>query len=240
MANYKENWKGKESKTEGFRYCECDTIISRIMSNSNYPSDEARAADVLILLIAGHDTTAYSVAWAMIDIARNNPPELMVYRKKASVLPREEWKRVDELQYVIKESMRLNPVAAMGPARRVGRDFVFQDGNCKIVIPKDSFVWANFYPMFRNPEYYDNPDEFQPSRWLNPKTELAYMPFALGARNCPGKSLASAELNTFVSVLSAKYDFTLDDEGSPECFLTLKPSGARLIPHKLHHSSGVK
>jgi cytochrome P450 len=230
MDNYKKKY---EDKTRNHEFKD-DTIISRIMMNPNYDCDEERASDIAIFLAAGHDTTAYSISWTLLEIFRNHPPELAEYRKKVAQLPdRNDWRRVDELHYMIKEGLRLNPVLAMGTVRDVGKPIVYQQGKEKVVLPKDSIYFINLFPMFRNPEYYDDPDEYRPSRWVNPKTEVAYVPFSIGPRNCIGQPLATAELHTVLSVLLARYDFTVENEGHAEYLTTLKPVNALLIPKKL-------
>lgn len=241
MANYRKKHGSKfmdmkSSKSKDYRY-EDDTIISRIMNNPEYINDEERAADIAIFLAAGHDTTAYSISWTLLEITRNQPPELAAYRKKIAEqkLPREEWKRVDELQYMIKEGMRLQPVLAMGTVRDVGKEITYMHGKEKVTLPKDSIYFINLFPLFRNPQYYDEPDKFIPSRWENPKTEAAaaHLPFSIGSRNCIGQNLANAELHTVLAVLCARYDFDIEDEGYPEYLTTLKPVNTLLIPKKL-------
>ena len=153
-------------------------------------------------------------------------------------MEKEEWRKIDQLQHIMREGMRIKPVAAMGSARQLGKEFSFDsdDGKHSLCLPKDAFVWVNFYATFRNKKYFgDDADEFRPSRWENPTKEmqLAYTPFSLGMRNCVGQTLANAEMNTVLSVLLAQYDFRLEDEGTSDYFLTLKPKGARLIPRKL-------
>lgn len=239
MANYRKKHGAelkelKTSKSPDYKY-EDDTIISRIMNNVNYTCDEERAADIAIFLAAGHDTTAYSIAWTLLEISRNRPPELAAYRKKIadSKLPPEEWKRVDELQYMIKEGMRLQPVLAMGTVRDVGKEISYQQGTEKVTLPKDSIYFINLFPLFRNPLYYDDPNVYRPSRWIAPKTEAAQIPFSIGSRNCIGQNLANAELHTVLAVLCAKYDFEVESEGHPEYLTTLKPVNTLLIPKKL-------
>mmetsp|Transcript_29395 Transcript_29395/g.64771 ORF Transcript_29395/g.64771 Transcript_29395/m.64771 type:complete len:493 (-) Transcript_29395:61-1539(-) len=229
MENYRNKKASKDKKGEG--EFEDDTIISRIINNPNYANDDERAADVIIFLSAGHDTTAYSIAFTLLEVARNDPLELETYRQAASSLPRDEWRRIDELQYIISEAMRLHPVTAMGSARTIGKDFVFKDGDSTdILLPKNAFVFVNFFSLFRNPKYYDDADFFRPARWANPETRVAHMPFSLGPRNCIGQTLAKAEMHTVLSDLLANYDFKVEDDGCDEYFLTLKPKGARLIP----------
>ena len=133
------------AKSKDYKY-EDDTIISRIMNNPEYSNDEERAADIAIFLAAGHDTTAYSISWTLLEITRNQPPELAAYRKKIAEqnLPRDEWKRVDELQYMIKEGMRLQPVLAMGTVRDVGKEITYMHEKEKVVLPKDSIYFINW------------------------------------------------------------------------------------------------
>jgi len=242
-----ENFRQQNASKKENKEFEEDTILKRIMENSNYDCEEERAADVISLLVAGYDSTSCTLSWILLNVARNNPPELAVYRKKTAKLPREEWRRLDELQYIIKEGMRLSPVAAIGSMRLAGKDVTYKDSasSSDITIPKDAFVLINYFSIFRNPEYYDDPDEFLPSRWAavsnddqrNNKMEQALMPFSLGHRNCVGQSLANAELQTVLSTLCAHYDFTVEDEGSYEYFLTFKPVGAKLIAHKVSQPS---
>lgn len=233
MDNYKQKHPNYKEKSNNHVY-EDDTIISRIMNNHHYESDDERASDIAIFLAAGHDTTAYSIAWTLFETIRFHPPELAKFRNKTKDLPPEEWRQVEELQYIIKEGMRLQPVLAMGTVRDVGKEIVYQNEKAeKVVLPKDSIYFIMLYPMFRNPAYYDEPDKFVPSRWENPKREEVHVPFSIGARNCIGQSLANAELHTVLAVLLAKYDFEIESEGHPEYLTTLKPVNTMLIPKKL-------
>ncbi|CAB9501025.1 Leukotriene-B(4) omega-hydroxylase 2 [Seminavis robusta] len=229
MDNYRAVHKDK--KEHEFRD---DTIISRIVNNPNYTCDDERAADIAIFMAAGHDTTAYSISWSLIEIFRTRPAELTEFRNKIAEMPdRDDWRRVTELQYMIKEAMRVYPALAMGTVRDVGVEITYQHGKEKVVLPKDSIYFINLFPMFRNPEYYDDPDEYRPSRWANPKTEEAHIPFSIGSRNCIGQTLANAELSTVLSVLCARYDFELVQEGYPEFFSTLTPCKYMMKPTKL-------
>jgi len=232
MDNYRQKY-GSKMIPDSQRDFEQDTIISRICNNPNYADDDERAADIAILMAAGHDTTAYSISWTLLEIFRNHVPELETYRKKIAGLPRDEWRNVPELDYMIKEGMRLNPVLAMGTVRDVGTEITYQQFDEKIVLPKDSIYFINLFPMFRNPLYYDEPDKFLPSRWANPKTEMAHVPFSIGPRNCVGRALADAELHTVISTLLGRYDFEVESEGHAEFLTTLKPADCLLIPKKL-------
>jgi len=215
-----------------------DTIISRIVNNEHYANDTERAADIVIFLFAGHDTTAFSIAWTLIEMARNqNDPQLKEYRKVAANIETGDWRRIDELQLIIREGMRLHPVVATGPFRQIGKAFNFTDDDgSHIHLPKDAIVVLNHYAIFRHKKYYGNDAEsFRPGRWKesNSDMEQACFPFSMGARNCVGQALANAEMTTVLSILLAKYEFSIADEGEVDFFITLKPKGTKLIARKL-------
>eukprot|EP00292_Cryptomonas_paramecium_P034389 CAMPEP_0113726768 /NCGR_PEP_ID=MMETSP0038_2-20120614/40669_1 /TAXON_ID=2898 /ORGANISM="Cryptomonas paramecium" /LENGTH=209 /DNA_ID=CAMNT_0000657519 /DNA_START=411 /DNA_END=1040 /DNA_ORIENTATION=- /assembly_acc=CAM_ASM_000170 len=178
-----------------------DTSIIANIIRCPYPNEGQRAADVLTLLIAGHDTTGYTLAWTLVELSRQ-PRVLAKMREELDRAnpSRGEWSsdQVSGLPYfhaVLKESMRLWPVAANGAGRKTFVDVPLEDGS---VIPAGSDILIPFLPLFRSG--IANPDDFIPERWVdegNPDSErLAqlYMPFALGKRNCAGQNLAMLEL----------------------------------------------
>lgn len=235
LKAYRE--KNARRKAQSDATYEDDTIIFRIVNNPDYKNDKERAADIVVLLAAGHDTTAFTLAWTLLEIARSRPPELNTYRKNITNLERKDWNRVDELHYIIQEGLRVHPVAAVGGVRQTAVDFVYDDESFqrKLTIPKNSVVFISSYAMFHNPEYYHEPDKFLPSRWADSskQMELALMPFSLGHRNCVGQTLANAEIKTVLATLCANYDFTVEDEGHGEFFLTYKPVGVKLIARRV-------
>merc|ERR1712154_614618 len=66
------------------------TIIDRIMKNDAYENDSERAADVTTFLVAGHDTTAYSIAWILKELAKN-PEEQEKLRNSLRSTEKENW-----------------------------------------------------------------------------------------------------------------------------------------------------
>jgi|UniRef100_A0A8J9X3G0 cytochrome P450 len=205
-----------------------DTVIGRIMNNDKYKNDEARAADLLTFLVAGHDTTGYSLAWILLHLAQH-PHEQKILREKLQATPREEWAQSAGLRSVVQEGMRLSPVAAMGSVRQLAEDIV-SPTDPTIVLPKGAIVFLPQILACRNPDVFDSPDEFQPSRWDEPSElqRAAIIPFSLGPRNCVGQRLAVAELHSVIASVCAKYTFTVEDEGTSDYFLTYKPVGALL------------
>jgi len=207
------------------------TIIDRIMNSKAFESDEDRAAQITEFLLAGHDTTSYSISWVLFELARN-PEEQKRLRASLSSLSPEDWSRSDALKMAIKEGMRLHPVAAGGSIRVIGRDMFTSK---KELLPKGSIAFMPFILLFRNPDVFENENSFRPARWVNPTKEMtdSFSPFSLGKQNCIGQSLANAEMHYVVARIVSEFDLSVEEEGSVDYFLTLKPVGVRLRAMKV-------
>jgi len=203
-----------------------ETIIDRIMNNPTYKSDMERAADVTSLLIAGHDTTAYSISWVLRELARA-PKEQEKLRSSLEAMGEDAWDKSPVLRNVVKEGMRLYPVASGGSVRIIGRDFVSSEG---YFLPKGSIIFLPFVVNLRNPAVFDKADSFIPSRWENATKEMkeSFYPFSMGKQNCIGQSLATAEIHTIIPRICSEFEVELVDEGRPEFFLTWKPTKTML------------
>lgn len=229
-------------------YKESDTTlpgscIDLIINNPNYKNDIHRCCDINVLIGAGHETSAYSVAWTLLELARNPSIQSDLNRvlKKESEQSggQGDYSNVKELQNVVAESMRLNPVIGTGSVRVLARDIVVEskiEGEPDMLIPKGSSAFLTPYGRNRNANYYDQPDVFLPERWNDISIKNALkelMPFAVGRRDCVGQSLANAEIMTVLPKLLLDYNFTVVDEGRVENFVTMKPLGARLVAKKI-------
>lgn len=228
LASYRK----LEDPTEG-------TVIECIVNDPKYKDDKERIADLIILLAAGHDTTGYSLAWTLLELAKN-PAEQDALRTELLATPAEERLNSKALSNVIKESMRLNPVAALGGVRTSSKDIIVNTSNgdskgSTFLIPKGSLMFLTSHLVLHNPKYFKDPDEFQPSRWEFPSKEAtsAYMPFLVGPRACLGQGLANAEMRYVLSRLVADYEFTVEDEGTSTFFVTYKPINCMLVAKKL-------
>lgn len=218
------------------------TVIDLIVHNDEYKSDKERASDIIILLVGGHDTTAYTLAWTMLELAKNEEEQIKLQKDLRS---RSESDRSNSeiLNFVIKESFRLNPVA-IGSARQITRDIIVEKSEVNglehdLIIEKGTVVISSQILMNRNPNYYEDPDVFKPSRWKNPSTDTlaSFMPFSLGRRNCVGQSLAKSELVHVLSSLCSAYHFTVANEGTYDFAITIKPKDARLYVNRIDNHS---
>lgn len=233
MENYRQN---QATKTKG-------TVIDLIMNNPNYDNDDERAADVVDIIIAGHETSANSMTFLLLELSKNLNEQRRL-QKELTQLPPQDRNSCSHLKNCIKEGLRLWPVTAVGPIRVVGRDMVVSstDDNDMssskdkdYIIPKGSLVFMPSIGVSRNPKYFDKPEEFVPTRWENPReiSSKALFPFSLGKRSCLGQTLANSEMQSILSRVLVQYEFSVADEGTTGYFITLKPEGVRLKAKKL-------
>lgn len=216
------------------------------MNNPCYETEDQLASEVLVFLTAGYDTTAYTIAFTLLELARH-PQEQKTVREdlvntvKASsvissspatgtIVDQKSWRQSNVLQRAIKESMRLNPVSAGGSVRLCGRDFITKkEGH---IIPKGSTVLILPILLHRNQQVYGEStvNNYMPSRWENPTKAQKehFMIFSAGKQNCVGQALANAELYSIIPRILSEFELSVHDEGSTTFFLTYKPLKAML------------
>ena len=148
------------------------------------------------LIAGGTESSAVTVEWAISELLKH--PEVL---EKATeeldrVVGRERWveeKEVHRLPYVeaiVKETMRMHPVAPM-LVPRLSREHTTFDG---YDIPAGTRVLVNVWTIGRDPSIWDAPEEFRPERFLGSPIDVKghdfqLLPFGAGRRMCPGYSL---------------------------------------------------
>ena len=144
------------------------------------------------------------------------------------------------LKRVVKETLRLWPVAAGGGIRLVPEDMVVSSDDGKggkrlMTLPKNSIAHIANYSVLRDDEVYESADEWIPSRWENPTEDMktAFMPFMVGRRSCPGQLLAMTESEVFLARLVKDYEWSLVKESEPAYTITLKIKGTILRAKKV-------
>lgn len=213
------------------------SIISRLLQH-DYPSDDYRVSELLVLIVAGHETTAYSLCFLLAEVARHPEvqrrlqQELDVLitsdscangRPSPSLLSKAEY-----LQWCIFESMRLWPVAGTGSARTMQSELEYKG----YVIPKGHLVMTSFFLMFRE-TWIDRPDEFLPERWNPQNPQYAalremLMPFSLGKRGCVGQNMAKMQMKLLAANMFRYFEFELAEELKYEVFLTIKMESLKM------------
>jgi cytochrome P450 len=172
-----------------------DDVLSMLLlarHEDGTPMDDTELRDELVtLLVAGHETTATALAWALERLTRH-----------PDVLDRltEEVRAGDSEEYVdavIRETLRLRPVIPF-----VGRMLQEPQTIGGWDLPAGSRVAPSIHLMHRRADIYPDPAAFRPERWLgvrpNPYT---FLPFGGGIRRCLGASFAETEMRAVLGAI---------------------------------------
>lgn len=198
--------------------------------------DEAELRDeVLTLLLAGHETTAASLAWTFILLSKYPAARERLEAEVDEVLGGREPKAedVDALPWtkaVLSEAMRLYP-----PAWTIERDSLDDDVVAGVEIPGRSTIAVPPYLLHRNPDIWPNPEGFQPERFRGEQNRhrYAYLPFGGGRRICVGAGFAMLEATLVLATISRTHRLDLVP-GVPvpgRAEITFRPSGP--VPMKV-------
>lgn len=207
------------------------SLLARAADEDGDRLDDSEVRDqVLIFLLAGHETTATSLAFAIHLLARH--PEVQE-RARAEVVgalggrapTARDLDALPLLARVLKETMRLYPAAPLW-GRRCGAD-VEVEGH---VIPAGSDVYVSPWVTHRHPAHWPDPERFDPDRFL-PEQEArrpryAWFPFGGGPRACIGQHFSMLESVLALAVLLQRYRVEPVDEHIPlGQGITLRPKG---------------
>ena len=179
-------------------------------------SDGELRDELMTLLVAGHETTATSLAWTLERLARH-PDKLDRLREEV---------RAGEDAYmdaVIKETLRLRPVLPL-VARRLSEDTELAGH----LLPAGTAVCPCIHLMHRRPDIYPEPRAFRPERFLEqPAGTYTWLPFGGGVRRCLGASFAQFEMKQVLAALVQRVDVTAPDPAPERVMrraITLSPS----------------
>ncbi|KAG2226154.1 hypothetical protein INT45_003299 [Circinella minor] len=180
-------------------------------------TDENIRYQVVTFLIAGHDTTANTLAWLIYELTRNPEIEQQMLQEIANVgithdkVPT--YEQVSELKYMhrcLKETLRKHP-----PLRVLGKyckkDCIVPGG---YRLKEGSRCSINVYGMHHNPEVYPEPEKFDPERFTpeeeQKRSRFAWLPFSTGPRSCIGMAFALQEAKVVMAMFLHRFKFVYD------------------------------
>jgi cytochrome P450 len=200
-----------------------DMLLDARYEDTGKPMDEEQIIDeILVLIIAGHETTANALAWTLYLLA-NNPHEKEKLKATTRGLGLTETVVSGQLNNVLKESMRLYP-----PAWISDRISLNDDKFKSYSFPRNTIIVLFYYGMHRNPAYWRNPEKFDPSRFVKTNADKdkikAYYPFGAGPRLCIGNNFAMAEMTIFLRAFLDHFEITPGSMAPRlNALVTLKP-----------------
>ena len=183
--------------------------------------------NLLTFIVAGHETTALTLAWAFYLCAFDQDVQDKARAEAQSVLQGRTATAADlpNLPYcrmIIDEALRLYPPAAL-----VSRTAQAPDTLAGREVKKGDTVMIPIYALHRNALLWDDPDAFRPKRFAEKPQRYAYLPFGDGPRICIGASFALQEAVIILATLLAKRRFFPVQGKTPDpvMILTLRPEG---------------
>jgi cytochrome P450 len=201
-------------------------------------SDEDVAAEALTILLAGHDTTANTMSWALYLLTQNPALQEALADEARGVagdgpIGFEQLGHLTLSERIVQETLRLYPAAWLGD--RVCAEPTELGG---FSLPANTAVAFSVYVTQRDPRFFPDPLLFDPDRFLPERaasmTPGAYLPFGAGVHICIGNSFALMEGRLILSALAQRFRFERVDSRPvrPRPLITL--GMADPFPLRLH------
>ncbi len=170
--------------------------------------------EALTLFMAGHETTANALTWTWYLLSQHPDVERRLHEELRSVLGGGEpgFDNLPQLRYtgmVFAESMRLYP-----PAWALSRLAMQDHEIAGYHIPAGSLCMLSPYVMHRKPEYFPDPERFDPERWTpdakDRRPKFSYFPFGGGPRMCIGERFAWTEGVLLLATIGQRWRMRLE------------------------------
>ncbi len=170
--------------------------------------DTGEMADqVAIFFLAGHETSAAALAWALLMLALH--PDVQARVAAEAVALSDDFSSVSGLKLtrsVLRETLRLYPPVPMMVREAAGPE-QFRDRT----VPRGAQIVLSPWHLHRHERLWPDPDAFDPERWMDGRAaepaRAAYIPFSAGPRVCPGAGFAMAEGVLLLGLLVRAFQF---------------------------------
>jgi cytochrome P450 len=188
-------------------------------------TDRQLRDEVMTLFLAGHETTAVTLAWTWYLLSQHPAVEAKLIAELEAVLGERpptvaDLPNLNYAEKVVKESLRLYP-PVWAFARVAVRD-------CEIggyPVREGTSIAMSQWVMHRDARYFHRPDEFIPDRWTGEFTRqlprFVFFPFSGGPRGCIGSSFAMMEAVLLLATMAQQFHLTLAPGNSIELWPTI-------------------
>jgi len=205
-------------------------IAARDEDDGGVMTDRQIRDEVMTLILAGHETTANALAWALHALGRDAAARERVEAEADSLGGRaptaDDLPRLTYTAMVIEEAMRLWP-----PAYVLGRTATRDVTVGGYHLPAGAAIFVNTWGMHRSADLYEQPESFRPERFSadakKARARGTYLPFGAGPRICIGNHFALMEAQLALLAIAAKVRLSpvSPDAVEPEPLMTLRPRG---------------
>lgn len=183
----------RESKTATAEGDLLDMLMQSTYEDGSSMTHQKLLDEILILFIAGHETTSNALCFIFQLIAQHPGVQLKVSEEALQNKDRKPLEALQNSTYitaVIEESMRLYP-----PVYFIDRVNIIDIEFKGFKIPKETSLLFSMYEIHRNPQLWEDASSFKPERFLEGKNYSSqYFPFGAGPRKCIGNNFAMYEL----------------------------------------------
>ena len=217
-----------------------DDLLALLMGARDEATGEAMddrqlRDEAITLFLAGHETTANALSWPFYLLATHPEAEMRLREELNEALGTGDGRRVPTMEdlpklaytkMVVDETLRLYP-----PAWITNRQAVAEDEILGHRIPAGAFVMLSPYVLHRHPEYWSDPDAFDPERFApgqgSGRPRFAYFPFGGGPRQCIGQGMALVEAQLVLATVLGRCRLrpASDMLVEAEALATLRPRG---------------
>ncbi|XP_028062691.1 isoflavone 3'-hydroxylase-like [Camellia sinensis] len=182
-----------EHRSDKSRNSMIDHLLSLQESQPEYYTDAIIRGLILVMILAGTDTSAVTMEWAM-SLLVNHPEVLKKARAELDIqvgqeclIDEPDLSKLNYLQAIISETFRLFPAAPLLVPHMASNDCTIGGFD----VPRDTILLVNAWAIHRNPQVWNDPTSFKPERFEGGEAEgHKLMPFGMGRRSCPGAGLA--------------------------------------------------
>jgi cytochrome P450 len=221
-------------------------LLSMLLESEGVEEGEAKASrmsdqqvrdECLTVLLAGHETTANALSFALWLLARHPEEQEALAEECRTVLcgrppTAGDYAQLGRAERVFAEALRLYPPVWV-TARTAAENYEYRG----MTIAKGTVLIASQYAVHRDPRWWDRPEVFDPQRFTAEakaaRPKLAYFPFGAGNRQCIGEGLAWMEGTLALAAMMQRWkvlpsvDNTRDIEMKPS--VSLRPKGPVML-----------
>ncbi|XXG60935.1 hypothetical protein AAC387_Pa04g2724 [Persea americana] len=210
---------------------------------------EVTIFSIFEVFVLGLDSTGSTTMWALGLLVHNQDTQEKLYQEirdratctEKGIVKVEEVGKLEYLQAVVKETMRMKPIAPLAVTHKATRDTKL-DG---LYVAEGTTVMVNLYALHYDPKVWDEPDRFKPERFMESSKEFlgkrgqySFLPFGAGMRACAGLEVGKLQLPFAVSNLVYAFHWSNAVEGEEpnlsedfSFILAMKtPLEARIVP----------
>jgi cytochrome P450 len=199
-------------------------------------SDKQLRDEVMTLFMAGHETTANTLAWAWVLLSRHPEAEARLHGEIDEVLRGRapnvaDLPRLKYAECVVNETLRYWPTVWV-----IGRENVEPVELGGYVIPAGTTVFMPQWVIHRDPRWFDEPEAFRPERWqgdlLHHIPRYAFFPFGGGPRVCIGNNFALMEATLILATVARRFRLSLTADAviMHQPTITLRPAhGVKVV-----------